>query len=537
MGWAATLRCFAVVFIFGLPGFAQKPAIDAGGVKNAASYAASAVAPQMLVSIFGQNFSTLTFTSTASPLPKQLNGTIVTFNGTPAPILYLSPQQINVQVPSAIQGALTAEVVVTTPAGASDPVTVIVSDGKAMGVFTQGSSGCGQVAAFNVHVDGSIAVNTPQNSLDSQSDLGLAIFLTGIGPFADRMDGVPWQFNPADQVRPPMAALLGMPPVNGISSTFRTFLNIAYAGPAPTLVGVDQVNALLVRDQNGKPFPAPQGCAVPMFLTDSSSSASQLVNVSIHDGGGTCVDPPSDGLVTVDWRKNFVSDAGGPPFTNDSIFIQLLQGPSTGFAGGNANNTFYVGSRLPNPAVCSASYPKTLDAGVITVSGQGFAAVNITPHRQGGFNSYESSLPPGTIAAGTYQLSGAITGTVQLPAPIAVTNSFAPGTKVPSAITVNWTGGDAGSMVTVQFLVRRPADTVSAFVSQQTVSASVGKIQFTGLLPGIFGTPQPYPTGQVEIIVIQEPVSGPTQPFGVPGFSMGGRHNWTYTFDYRGLSN
>jgi len=37
--------------------------------------------------------------------------------------------------------------------------------------------------------------------------------------------------------------------------------------------------------------------------------------------------------------------------------------------------------------------------------------------------------------------------------------------------------------------------------------------------------------------VIQEPVAGPTQPFAAPGFSIGGRHHWTYTFDYRGLTN
>jgi uncharacterized protein (TIGR03437 family) len=537
MGWASALWRFAAIGVFTLPGLAQKPAIDAAGIANAASYAPGVVAPQMLVSIFGNNFSNLTFTSTANPLPLQLNGTMVTLNGAPAPILYLSPRQINVQVPSSVQGALTADVVVTTTAGASDPVTVIVSDGKAMGMFTQGSTGCGQVAAFNVHADGSIAVNTPQNSLDSQSDLGLAIFLTGIGPFADRLDGVPWQFNPADEIKPPLAALLGMPPVNGISSTFRTFLNITYAGPAPMLVGLDQINGLLARDQNGKPFPAPQGCAVPMFLTDATSSASQLVSVSIHDGGGACIDPPSDGLVSVNWRKNMVSDVGGPPSRNDAIFIQLVQGPSIGFAGANANNTFYVGSRVPDPAVCAASYPKTLDAGAITVSGPGFAQLNITAHTQSGFTNYQSSLPTGAIAGGTYQLSGTVTSSVQLPAPIAVTTNLAPGTKVSSAITVTWTGGDVQSIVTVQFLVRRPADTVSAFVSQQTVPATAGKVQFTGLLPGIFGSPQPYPTGKVEIIVIQEPVAGPTQPFAAPGFSIGGRHNWTYTFDYRGLTN
>jgi hypothetical protein len=101
---------------------------------------------------------------------------------------------------------------------------------------------------------------------------------------------------------------------------------------------------------------------------------------------------------------------------------------------------------------------------------------------------------------------------------------------------VNWTGGDSQSMVTVQFLVRGPTDTVSAFLSQQTVPASTGTVHFTGL-SGTFGNPQPYPTGNVEVIVIQEPISGPTMPFPIQGFALGGRHTWAYTFDYRGLSN
>ena len=511
--------------------FAQKPVIDLAGVKNAASFA-PVIAPQMLVSIFGHDFSKLTFTSTANPFPIQLNGTSVTFNGTLAPILYLSPTQINVQVPSAIQGSPAADVIVTTAAGASNAITVSVSDGKAMGIFTQGSTGCGQIAAFNVHADGSIAVNTPQNSLDPQTDLGLSIFLTGIGPFADRKDGVPWQFNQSDQVAPPLAALFGIPNL----STFRTSLNITYAGPAPALVGLDQVNGLLVRDRNGVAFPAPQGCKVPLFLTDATSSASQLVNVSIHNGGGTCVDPPSDGLATVTWRNNFVSDVSGPVST-DSVAIQFLQGPNITFRQANSDNSFYIGSRPPEPAVCAVSYPATLDAGAIILSGPGLGPITLNAQNQNGLTGYLASLPAGAIGAGAYQLNGAITATAQLPAPITISTALQPGMKVSSALTVNWIGGDAQSMVTVQFLVRDPVHTTSAFLSQQTVPASAGTAHFTGLFPSTFSTPQPYPTGNVEIILIQEPISGPTQPFTIPGFTLGGRQTWNYTFDYRGLSN
>jgi uncharacterized protein (TIGR03437 family) len=510
------------------PVFAQMPVIEATGVKNAASYA-PVIAPQMLVSIFGHDFSNLTFTSTANPLPTQLNGTSVTFNGIPAPLLYLSPRQINAQVPSALQGSLTADVMVTTVAGASNTVKVTVSDGKAMGIFTQGSSGCGQIAAFNVHADGSIAVNTPQDSLDPQTDLGLSIFLTGIGPFTDRMDGVPWQVNASDQA-PMMAAILGIPNL----SSFRTLLNVSYAGPAPTLVGVDQVNGLLVRDQKGVAFPVQQGCKVPLFLTDPASSASQFVSVSIHNGGGACLDPPSTGLATVTWGKSLVSDVNASS-SSDSVTIQFLQG-SVAFGQANTDNSFYVGRRPPEPAFCATSYPPTADVGDIALNGPGLSPITLKAQSQTGVFLYQAIFPAGAIAAGAYQLSGAITTTAQLPAPIAITTALQPGTKVSSALTVNWTGGDSQSMVTVQFLVRGPTDTVSAFLSQQTVPASTGTVHFTGL-SGTFGNPQPYPTGNVEVIVIQEPISGPTMPFPIQGFALGGRHTWAYTFDYRGLSN
>ena len=511
--------------------FAQMPVIEPAVVKNAASYA-PVIAPQMLVSIFGHDFSNLTFTSTANPLPTQLNGTTVTFNGISAPILYLSPTQINAEVPAALQGSLSADVVVTTVKGASNTVTVPISDGKAMGVFTQGSSGCGQIAAFNVHADGSIAVNTTQNSLDPQTDLGLSIFLTGIGPFVDRQDGIPWQFNPNDQARPPMAAILGIPNL----SSFRTLLNISYAGPAPGLVGVDQINGLLVRDRNGVPFPAPQGCKVPLYLTDSTSSATQFVNVSIHNGGGACTDPPSDGMAIVAWHKSFVSDIDAST-SADTLDVQLLQGPSITFGQANADNTFYIGSRPPEPTVCAASYPATIDGGPITLSGPGLNQLTLTAQNQNGLTGYHAALPAGAITSGIYQFGGAIAAAAQLPAPINITTALSPGTRVSSALTVDWTGGDSQSMVTVQFLVRTPADTVSAFLSQQTVPAATGTAHFTGLLPATFGMPLPYPTGAVEVILIQEPISGPTQPFTVPGFTEGGRQTWAYTFDYRGLSN
>ena len=151
----------------------------------------------MLVAIKGQNLAPTTTTATY-PWPTQLAGTSVTFNGTAAALYYVSPSQIDAVVPSAIKDATTATIVVATATGVSAPFAAVVAS-SAIGIFTQDMSGCGQLSAFNIHADGSLSLNTQQNSLDPTSDYGLAIWLTGLGAFADRIDGVPWQYNPFGQ--------------------------------------------------------------------------------------------------------------------------------------------------------------------------------------------------------------------------------------------------------------------------------------------------------------------------------------------------
>jgi uncharacterized protein (TIGR03437 family) len=56
------------------------------------------VAPGSLVSIYGRDLATQTLAASA-PLPTSLAGASVSFNGQPAPLLFVSPDQINVQVP------------------------------------------------------------------------------------------------------------------------------------------------------------------------------------------------------------------------------------------------------------------------------------------------------------------------------------------------------------------------------------------------------------------------------------------------------
>ena len=80
------------------------PAISVGGVVNAVTYAPGPLAPNMIISIFGSNLATVTALGqqAAGSYPTSLFGTKVTFGPTDAPLLYISPLQINAQVPAGL---------------------------------------------------------------------------------------------------------------------------------------------------------------------------------------------------------------------------------------------------------------------------------------------------------------------------------------------------------------------------------------------------------------------------------------------------
>lgn len=67
-------------------------------IANAASFQ-EAVAPGMLASVFGAQLAPSPSQATSLPLPLQLNDVSVTVNGIPAPLLYVSPTQLNIQIP------------------------------------------------------------------------------------------------------------------------------------------------------------------------------------------------------------------------------------------------------------------------------------------------------------------------------------------------------------------------------------------------------------------------------------------------------
>jgi uncharacterized protein (TIGR03437 family) len=157
---------------------APAPAIQS--VVNAASLL-PALSPGALVSIFGTNLTgptqSTTYDATAS-FPTSVANTSVTFNGTAAPLVYVSPSQFNAIVPFSLAGQASAQVVVTRFGVASAAVTVPLQT-TSPGIFTASQNGSGQGAIWQQGSDGQFTLNGSTNP--ASSGTALEIFATGMG--------------------------------------------------------------------------------------------------------------------------------------------------------------------------------------------------------------------------------------------------------------------------------------------------------------------------------------------------------------------
>jgi uncharacterized protein (TIGR03437 family) len=126
--WTRTLN---VPFL----GLEQSLQID--GVSNAAS-GDTEFAPGMLVSVYGEQTALAAASAPSLPLPLTLGGTSATVNGVPAPLLYSSTQQLNVQLPYETQPGIAVLTVNNglETASYSFKVTTV-----APGIFIDGTTG------------------------------------------------------------------------------------------------------------------------------------------------------------------------------------------------------------------------------------------------------------------------------------------------------------------------------------------------------------------------------------------------------------
>jgi len=226
-------------------------------VENAASYVSGTVSPGEIVTLFGSNLgpaqlASLTLTS-AGLVSTELAGTVVSFNGTAAPLWYTSFGQVAAIVPYELAGATTANVTVSYQGQVSAPFPVTVTS-SVPGIFTANASGTGQAVALNQDY----TVNSASNPIGAG---GIVIlYATGEGQTAPGgVDGLP-------AVAPYPAPLLQVSVTIG-----NVPAQVKYAGGAPGLVaGVMQVNVV-----------------VPLFLSPTTAPSTQQMPVTLTVGNAT----------------------------------------------------------------------------------------------------------------------------------------------------------------------------------------------------------------------------------------------------------
>jgi uncharacterized protein (TIGR03437 family) len=206
--------------------------------------------PGMLFSLFGSNLANTTQSASGNPLPYTLAGVRATVNGVGAPVLYVSPNQINIQVPYSVgagpavlgvnnNGQIAGFPFQITPAapgifantsGSLVPQASVLQDG----IATLFVNGVGDVPELETGFSPSPA--TPLNSLPAPA-LPLAVTVGGADAFLQFVGIAPGEFGVA-QVNFTVPTSVGTGPqpvivtVNGVSSLAVNLTVMASATPS-----------------------------------------------------------------------------------------------------------------------------------------------------------------------------------------------------------------------------------------------------------------------------------------------------------------
>jgi uncharacterized protein (TIGR03437 family) len=212
---------------------------------SSANYHGALLAPEAIVSAFGAGLSQTAAAAAALPLPTSLGGTIVRVRDSAgserdAPLFYVSPQQINYQIPpGSALGTATVNIIRNSSVVSAGTIQL---GAFAPGIFSADASGTGLAAAvaLRVRADGSqlyepaIRYDTAQNrfvavpiDLSNEPDsVFLILFGTGL------------------RYRASLSSVSAT--VGGVNC------QVTYAGAQMDQAGLDQLNILLPRTLSGR---------------------------------------------------------------------------------------------------------------------------------------------------------------------------------------------------------------------------------------------------------------------------------------------
>lgn len=273
---------------------AQTPTISAGGINNGATVSrtvSSALAPGSIATIAGTDLAAAPATAMTLPWPQTLGGVSVTFDGLPAALIYVSPTQLNVQVPWSIldqgQASRTAAVVVTRNGVESAPMNAAIVR-VAPGIFTANAMGTG--AAIAANSDGTQAQAMGEGSRAARIGSTISFWATGLGAVT------------------PTAAV-GAAPAGIVRRTVQMpevliggrTAQVVFSGVEAGSPGVNRINAVV-------PSGVTPGNAVPLQIRAGGITTAGAVTVAIDgaiEPAATRPGPNANEIWDFVFRQNF----------------------------------------------------------------------------------------------------------------------------------------------------------------------------------------------------------------------------------------
>jgi uncharacterized protein (TIGR03437 family) len=241
-------------------------------VVNAASMQPGAVSPGELITLFGADIGPSTPAILADAdndgfADTTLGTVTATVDGVPAPLVYVSANQITLQVPYA--ATLGAGKVISVTNGASAPVTTTATiAASAPGIFSLAGSGVGGAAALNYNATTTLySVNAGNNA----AKLGdtVILYITGEGDYATAISPRTGLIFPSTITPPPQPAVLPTVTIGGAAAT------VAYAGPSVgSLLGLLQLNVVV-------PTGSTIGAAVPVSVTIGGNTSPPGITLAL----------------------------------------------------------------------------------------------------------------------------------------------------------------------------------------------------------------------------------------------------------------
>jgi len=237
---------------------ANAPIIRQLSLVNAASQKGDTpVAPGTLITIYGSNLATST-RNTSVPLPVEMDGTQVLLSGQPLPLLGISPNQVNLQIPFDISVNTSHQIVVRRGNALSVPESFNVASAQP-GIFSRNATGTGQGVVI-----GPDQITIADAAKPAQRGQAIVIYCTGLGIVTEAVaPGAAAPNSPLAATVSPVEVMVG-----------EKKAEVLFSGLTPGFSGLYQVNAVLATD-------TPTGDAISLNIL-TGGQISNVVTIAVR---------------------------------------------------------------------------------------------------------------------------------------------------------------------------------------------------------------------------------------------------------------